>query len=64
MKYNGLTYLIGEGFSNALKNKKATAASIASMLEMNITFSPAAIPKARVAGAVRRKPPSVEVAIT
>lgn len=38
MKYNGLTYLIGEGFSNIFKNKKSTITSIMTMVCMMFLF--------------------------
>ena len=38
MKYNGLTYLIGEGFSNIFKNKKSTTTSIVTMVCMMFLF--------------------------
>ncbi|MBR3614241.1 MAG: permease-like cell division protein FtsX [Clostridia bacterium] len=38
MKYNGLTYLIGEGFSNIFKNKKSTITSIITMVCMMFLF--------------------------
>lgn len=38
MKYNGLTYLIGEGFNNIFKNKKSTITSIITMVCMMFLF--------------------------
>lgn len=38
MKYNGLTYLIREGFSNIFKNKKSTTTSIITMVCMMFLF--------------------------
>lgn len=38
MKYNGLTYLVGEGFSNIFKNKKSTITSIMTMVCMMFLF--------------------------
>ena len=38
MKYNGITYLIGEGFSNIFKNKKSTITSIITMVCMMFLF--------------------------
>ena len=38
MKYNGITYLIGEGFSNIFKNKKSTITSIITMICMMFLF--------------------------
>ena len=38
MKYNGLTYLIGEGFGNIFKNKKSTITSIITMVCMMFLF--------------------------
>lgn len=38
MKYNVLTYLIGEGFSNIFKNKKQAASSFATMCLIMIFF--------------------------
>ena len=38
VKYNGLTYLIGEGFGNIFKNKKSTITSIITMVCMMFLF--------------------------
>ncbi len=38
MKYNGITYLIGEGFGNIFKNKKSTITSIITMVCMMFLF--------------------------
>ena len=38
MKYNVLTYLIGEGFSNIFKNKKQAATSFGTMCVIMIFF--------------------------
>lgn len=38
MKYNGITYLISEGFSNIFKNKKSTITSIITMICMMFLF--------------------------
>lgn len=38
MKYNGLTYLVGEGFTNIFKNKKSSVTSIVTMVCMMFLF--------------------------
>ena len=38
MKYNIITYLIGEGFKNIFKNKKSTASSLAIMCMVMLVF--------------------------
>ena len=38
MKYSGLSYLIGEGFSNIFKNKKSTVTSVITMVCMMFLF--------------------------
>lgn len=38
MRYNIITYLIGEGFKNILKNKKSTASSLAIMCMVMLVF--------------------------
>ena len=38
MKYNVISYLIGEGFGNVFKNKKSTAASLIIMCATMLVF--------------------------
>ena len=38
VKYNIISYLIGEGFKNIIKNKKSTASSLAIMCMVMLVF--------------------------